>query len=145
LALHSYRTIAQDVNAHKHILQQLHDRLGSIPDDESNTMLNNMIESYDNLSKNIQGRINIAEKHVANHEAYQQTFEKMRDWIHSIVNETSALLDDLAIERETAKSSISLIENGLKQKDKGDQIIEECNQQLNIILEQTSISGKTFK
>lgn len=142
LALHLYRTISHDVNAHKSILQQLQERLGSMPDDESNSMLNSMVESYDKLSEDVEDRINVAEKHVSNHEAYQQTFEKMRDWINTIVNETSALLDDLAIERETAKSSISLIENVLQQKVEGDRVIEDCNQQLNIVLEQTSIPGE---
>ncbi|XP_032455805.1 nesprin-1 isoform X11 [Nasonia vitripennis] len=141
LALHTYRTIAQDVNAHKSILQQLQERWGSLPDDESSSMLNSVIESYDKLSENVEDRINVAEKHVANHEAYQQTFEKTRDWINTIVNETSALLDDLAIERETAKSSINLIENVLQQKEEGDRVIEDCNQQMNIVLEQTSIPG----
>lgn len=141
LALHTYRTIAQDVNAHKSILQQLQERWGSLPDDESSSMLNSVIESYDKLSEDVEDRINVAEKHVANHEAYQQTFEKTRDWINTIVNETSALLDDLAIERETAKSSINLIENVLQQKEEGDRIIEDCNQQQNIVLEQTSIQG----
>lgn len=142
LALQSYRTIAQDVIAHKSVLQQLQERLGSIPDDESNSMLNSVIESYDKLSEDVESRINIAEKHVTNHEAYQQTFDNAQDWINKIVNDTSALLDDLSIERETAKSNISLIENVLQQKEEGDRIIEDCNQQLNIVLEQTSIPGK---
>ena len=141
MALHSYRTIAQDVNAHKIILQQLQERLGSMSDDESNAMLNNVVGTYDKLSEDVEDRINVAEKHVANHEAYQQTFEKTRDWINTIVNETSAILDDLSVERETAKSSIGLIENVLQQKEEGDRIIEDCNQQLNIVLEQTSIPG----
>lgn len=141
LALQSYRTISQDVSAHKNVLKQLQDRLGSMPDEESNSMLNTVIESYDKLSEDVESRINIAEKHVANHEAYQLTFDKAQDWISKIVNETSTLLDDLTIERETAKTNISLIENVLQQKEEGDRIIEDCNQQLNIVLEQTSIPG----
>lgn len=141
LALHSYRTIAQDVRAHKIILEQLHEKLGSDSDDESSNMLAAVIESYDKLSEDVDDRINVTEKHVANHEAYQQTFEKTRDWINTIVNETSILIDDLAIERETAKSSVNLVESVLQQKEEGDRIIDDCNQQLNIVLEQTSIPG----
>lgn len=141
LALHSYRAISQDVALHKNILQQLQERLGNVSDDESNDMLSSIIETYDKLSDDVEGKVNVAEKHVSNHEAYLQTFEKMRDWINAIVNEAAPVIDDLSIERDAAKAKINLIDNILKQKEEGDHLIEDCNQQLNIILEQTSIAG----
>ena len=141
LAFNSYKFISQDVNAHKVILLQLKESLKSMPDDESNCMINNMIESYDKLYEDVEDRAKVTEKHVANHEAYQQTFDNMRDWISTIVNETSVLMNDLTIDRESAKSSINVIESILNQKEEGDHLIEDCNQQLNIILEQTSIPG----
>ncbi|KAL7297367.1 hypothetical protein TKK_0009753 [Trichogramma kaykai] len=141
VALLGYKTVAQDVKAHKSILMQLQERFQSMPDDESNSMINDMIESYDKLSEEVEDRVNVATKYVANHEAYQQTFDSMRDWISTIVNETSAYLDDTTVERETAKSSINFIENILQQREEGDRLIEDCNLQLNIILEQTSLQG----
>lgn len=141
LALHSYRAIAQDVGVHKNILQQLEERLGNAPDDESSDMLSNIIEAYDKLAESVEGKVNVAEKHVANHEAYLQTFDKMRDWINIIVSEATPMLDDLSTERDAAKAKINLVENTLQQKDEGDRLIDDCNQQLNIILEQTSIAG----
>ncbi|XP_008555407.1 muscle-specific protein 300 kDa isoform X6 [Microplitis demolitor] len=141
LALHSYRAIAQDVSAHRNILQQLKDRLSGVSDDEASEMLASIIEGYDKLSSNVEDRIGIAEKHVANHEAYVQTLDRTRDWLNAIVNEAAPLLEDLAIERDSAKSKIAQIENLLQQRGDGDRILEDCNQQLNIILEQTSIAG----
>jgi len=141
LALHLYKTIAQDVGAHRSILQQLQDKLGATPDDEASDMLSSVIEAHDKLSEDVADRINVAEKHVANHEAYFQTFEKTRDWINTIVNETASIAEDLSIDRDIANSKIALIENVLQQKSEGDRIIDDCNQQLNIILEQTSIAG----
>ncbi|XP_029680499.1 nesprin-1 isoform X2 [Formica exsecta] len=141
LALHSYKTIAQDVGAHRNILQQLRDKLGTTPDDEASEMLNSIIEAHEKLSEDVTDRINVAEKHVANHEAYFQTFEKTRDWINTVVNEMASIGEDLSIDRDIAKSKIALIENVLQQKSEGDRIIADCNQQLNIILEQTSIAG----
>ena len=141
LALHSYRAIAQDVGVHKNILQQLQERLGNLSDDESSDMLSNVIDTYDKLSHDVEGKVNVAEKHVANHEAYLQTFEKMRDWINAIVNEASPVIDDLSIERDAAKAKINFLDNILQQKVDGDRLLEDCNQQLNIILEQTSIAG----
>ena len=142
LALHSYRTIAQDVSAHRSILQQLQERLGTVPDDEASEMLSSVIESYEKLSGDVEDRIGIAEKHVSNHEAYVQTFDKTKDWISTIVNEAASLIDaDLSVERDSAKSRISQLDNIIQQKAEGDRILEDCNQQLNIILEQTSIGG----
>lgn len=138
-ALYFYRTIAQDVGAHRGILQQLQERLGTMPDDESVVMLNNIIEGYDKLSEDVEDRISIAETHVSNHEAYLQTFEKMRDWISAIVNDTTT--EDFATERDVAKSKVALVKNVLEQREEGDRTIDDCNQQLNLVLEQTSIPG----
>lgn len=141
LALHLYRTVAQDVTVHKNILQQLQDRLSTAPDDDASEMLGNVIEAYEKLSNEVEGRINIAEKHVSNHEAYLQTFEKTRDWINTVINEGTPIVEDFSVERETAQSKITTIENLLQQKAEGDRILADCNQQLNIVLEQTSMPG----
>ncbi|XP_018338972.1 PREDICTED: nesprin-1 isoform X6 [Trachymyrmex septentrionalis] len=141
LALHLYKAIAQDVGVHRNILEQLQDRLGAAPDDEASEMLNSVIEAHEKLSEDVDDRIGIMEKYVANHEAYLQTFEKTRDWINTMVNEAAPISEDLSIDRDAAKSKIVLIENVLQQKPEGDRIIADCNQQLNIILEQTSIAG----
>jgi len=141
LALHLYKAIAQDVGVHRNILQQLQDRLGATPDDEAAEMLNSVIEAHEKLSEDVEDRINVAEKHVTNHEAYLQTFEKTRDWINTIINEAASVNEDLSMDRDMAKSKIALIENVLQQKTEGDKILADCNQQLNIILEQTSIAG----
>nr|XP_050869210.1 muscle-specific protein 300 kDa [Vespula vulgaris] len=141
LALQSYKAIAQDVNVHKNILQQLQDRLGKTPDDEASEMLSSVVTAYEKLSRNVEDRIRIADKYVSNHESYLQTFEKTRDWINAIINETAPLIEDLPVERDVAKSKTTLINNVLQQKAEGDRILSDCNQQLNIILEQTSIPG----
>ncbi|KAL0110413.1 hypothetical protein PUN28_013801 [Cardiocondyla obscurior] len=141
LALHLYKTIAQDVGVHRNILEQLENKLGIAPDEEASEMLKSVIEAHEKLSEDVDDRIGVMEKYVANHEAYLQTFEKMRDWINTIVNETTPVSEDLSIDRDTAKSKIVLIENILQQKPEGDRIVSDCNQQLNIILEQTSIAG----
>lgn len=142
LALHLYKAIAQDVGVHRNILQQLQDRLGATPDDEAVEMLKSVIEAHEKLSEDVEDRISVAERHVANHEAYLQTFEKARDWINTMVNEAASISEDLAIDRDTGRSKIALIENVLlQQRAEGDKILADCNQQLNIILEQTAIAG----
>ncbi|XP_018395829.1 PREDICTED: nesprin-1 isoform X2 [Cyphomyrmex costatus] len=141
LALHLYKAIAQDVGVHRNILEQLQERLGAAPDEEASEMLNSVIEAHEKLSEDVDDRIGITEKYVANHEAYLQTFEKMRDWINTVINEAAPISEDLSIDRDAAKSKIILIENVLQQKLEGDRNITDCNLQLNIILEQTSIAG----
>ncbi|KZC10894.1 Nesprin-1 [Dufourea novaeangliae] len=141
LALHLYRAVAQDVSVHKNILQQLQERLSTAPDDDASEMLGSVIEAYEKLSNEVEGRINIAEKHVSNHEAYLQTFEKTRDWISTVINEGTPIVEDFSVDRDTAQNKIVSIENLLQQKAEGDRILSDCNQQLNIVLEQTSIPG----
>ncbi|KAF3420921.1 hypothetical protein E2986_09204 [Frieseomelitta varia] len=141
LTLHLYRAVAQDVSVHKNILQQLQDRLSTTPDDDASEMLANVIEAYEKLSNEVEGRINIAEKHVSNHEAYLQTFEKTRDWINTVINEGTPIIEDFSVERDTAQTKITAIENLLQQRAEGDRTLADCNEQLNIVLEQTSLQG----
>ena len=141
LTLHLYRAVAQDVSVHKNILQQLQDRLSTAPDDDASEMLANVIEAYEKLSNEVEGRINIAEKHVSNHEAYLQTFEKTRDWINTVINEGTPIIEDFSVERDTAQAKITAIENLLQQRAEGDRTLADCNEQLNIVLEQTSLQG----
>ncbi|XP_076280585.1 muscle-specific protein 300 kDa [Lasioglossum baleicum] len=141
LALHLYKAVAQDVSVHKNILQQLQERLRTAPDDDASDMLGNVIEAYEKLSNEVEGRINIAEKHVSNHEAYLQTFEKTRDWISTVINEGTPIVEDFSVERDTAQIKIASIENLLQHKTEGERILFDCNQQLNIVLEQTSMPG----
>ncbi|XP_054006700.1 muscle-specific protein 300 kDa isoform X2 [Hylaeus anthracinus] len=140
-ALHLYKAVAQDVTVHKNILQQLQQRLTASPDDEASEMLASVIEAYEKLSSEVEGRINIADKHVSNHEAYLQTFEKTRDWINTAINEGTPIIEDFSVEREMAQNKIASIESLLQQKTEADRILFECNQQLNIVLEQTSLPG----
>ncbi|XP_046474495.1 muscle-specific protein 300 kDa isoform X6 [Neodiprion pinetum] len=142
LELHFFRTIAQDVNVHRNILQQLQDRLPTMSDDDAAEMLKNVIDAYDQLSENVENKISTSEKYVANHESYLQSIEKMRDWINTLVNEASPVTDDLTIDRDTAKAKIALIENILQQKPEGDRIMKEVTDQLNVVLEQTSLQGQ---
>lgn len=141
LTLHLYRAVAQDVSVHKNILQQLQDRLSSAPDDDASEMLGNVIEAHEKLSNDVEGRINIAEKYVSNHEAYLQTFEKTRDWINTVINEGTPIIEDFSVERDTAETKITAIENLLQLKAEGDRTLADCNEQLNIVLEQTSLPG----
>lgn len=141
LMLNFYKTIAQDIGVHRDIMQQLEGRLGASPDDETSEMIGNVIDSYENLSETVKDRISVAEKHVANHEAYLQTFEKTHDWINTIINEATPIIEDFAVERENTESKIAAVTNILQQKAEGDQVLEDCNQQLNIVLEQTALSG----
>ncbi|XP_078048160.1 muscle-specific protein 300 kDa isoform X4 [Augochlora pura] len=141
LALHLHKAVAQDVGVHKNVLQQLQDRLKAAPDDDAGEMLNNVIEAYEKLSNEVDGRIDVAEKHVSNHEAYLQTFEKTRDWIGTVINEGTPIVEDFSVERDTACNKIASIENLLSREAEGARILADCNQQLNIVLEQTSMPG----
>nr|XP_033322974.1 nesprin-1 [Megalopta genalis] len=142
LALHLQKAVAQDVAVHKNVLRQLQDRLKTAPDDEASEMLSNVIEAYEKLENEVDGRIDVAEKHVSNHEAYLQTFEKTRDWIGTVINEGTPIVEDFSVvERETARNKIASIENLLSREAEADRILADCNQQLNIVLEQTSMPG----
>lgn len=146
LALHSLKALAQDVSAHTNILDQLQNRITDVTDDEASDLLKNVIEGYNKLSTNIEDRIGVIEKHVTNHEAYCQTFDRARDWLDAIIKQVAPLVEDLGLERvDTAKYKITQLEDLFERtKNEGTRIFDDCNQQLNIILEQTCITGHSI-
>jgi nesprin-1 len=141
IAMHGYKTLAQDVNTHKNIMKQLQEKLGALSDSEATTKFNNILTSYEMLSKNVEERIVVAERHVFDHEMYLQVLEKSRDWLSTLSAEAAVVTDETALEKESADAKLSIIENLLHHKVEGDQLIETCHKQLQTVLEQTNISG----
>lgn len=141
IAMHNYRTLAQDVNTHKNIMNQLKEKLGALSDSDATTKFNNVLTSYEKLSNNVEERIVVAERHVSDHETYLQALEKSRDWLSTLSAEAAAVTDETALEKEGADAKLAIIENLLHHKEEGDQLIETCHKQLQTVLEQTNISG----
>jgi len=141
VAMHGYRTLAQDVNTHKNIMKQLEEKLGALSDSEATAKFNNILACYEKLSQNVEERIVVAEKHVSDHETYLQALEKSRDWLSTLSAEAAVVTDETALEKEGADSKLAIIENLLHHKEEGDQLIETCHMQLQTVLEQTNISG----
>lgn len=141
IAMHSYRTLAQDVNTHKNIMNQLQEKLGALSDSDATTKFSNILTSYEKLSSDVEERIVVAERHVFDHETYLQALEKSRDWLSTLSAEAAAVTDETALEKEGADARLAIIENLLHHKEEGDQLIETCHKQLQTVLEQTNISG----
>ncbi|KAG7206621.1 hypothetical protein KM043_000301 [Ampulex compressa] len=141
LALQLFRTIGQDVAVHENILRRLREKLGGAPDDEASEMLEGLVEGYERLAADLEERIGVTERHVANHEAYLQSLEGARDWTNALLAEAAPILEEFSAERDTARSRIGLIENVLRQREEAERGLEDCNRQLNMVLEQTSLPG----
>lgn len=141
IAMHGYKTLAQDVNTHKNIMTQLQEKLGALSDSEATTKFNNTLASYETLSKNVEERIILAERHVFDHETYLQALEKTRDWLSTLSAEAAVIIDETTLEKEGADAKLAVIENLLHHRVEGDQLIETCHKQLQTVLEQTNISG----
>ncbi|XP_068085330.1 muscle-specific protein 300 kDa [Anabrus simplex] len=141
MALHGYRTIAQDVNTHRNIMKQLQDKIGTLSDSEATAKFNAVLGSYEKLSKDVDQRIVVAEKHVSDHEAYLQALEKSRDWLSTLNAEAAIVVDDTSMEKEGADVKLAVIEGLLQQKDEGDKLLQNCHTLLQVVLEGTDISG----
>ena len=140
-AMHGYRSLAQDLNTYKNIIKQLQEKLGALSDADATTKFNNVLASYEKLSKTVDERIAIAERHVSDHESYIQALEKSRDWLSTLSAEAAIVTDETSLEKDGADAKLAIIENLLHHKEEGDQIIENCRAQLQTVLEQTNISG----
>lgn len=137
--LHNYKTLSQDVNLHKNILKQLQDKIGNLSDAEAESKLNENLNSYNKLAQEVNGRIELCEEYVANHEAYNQAIEKCHDWLSALTAEAALLVDESSSESPEAK--LTIVENLLSQKEEGDKIIASCKEQLELVVTQTAPSG----
>lgn len=138
--MHTFKAVAQDIISHKNIISQLKAKIEVLSDSEANDKFGEIMSEYDQLSKDSESRITVSEKYVADHEAFLQTMEKMRDWLSTCKAEAS-VVTEAAIEKEGADSKLAVIDNLLQQKEEGDRLIDTCGQQLQVVLEQTDIAG----
>lgn len=140
-ALHTVRALAADTASHGAILRTLEDKTAGLQDADATARLNKILSQYRNLSTTAGQRVAVAEKHVANHEAYLQTLEKACDWLTAFSGEAAAVTDDAALEKDGADEKLSLIKELVAQKPDGDELLEECGKQLEGVLRETAASG----
>ncbi|GLH12194.1 Uncharacterized protein GBIM_16929 [Gryllus bimaculatus] len=140
-AMHTYRLLAQDVNTHKNVMKQLQDKIEALSDSDATAKFNDMLRNYEKLSKNVEERIKTAETHVSDHEAYLKSLEKSHDWLATLAAEASVVLEDTSLEKDGADAKLAVIDDLLHQKEEGDKLIDTCKTLLQIVLEQTDISG----
>ncbi|XP_066158002.1 muscle-specific protein 300 kDa isoform X10 [Euwallacea fornicatus] len=137
--LYNYKTIGQDINLHKNILQQLQEKLLSISDGDSENKLKQNVQVVNQLASDVSKRIELSEDYVSNHESYNQAIEKCHDWLSALTAEAALLVDESS--SEPTESKLTIVENLLAQKDEGDKIIEACRAQLQSVLVQTAPEG----
>lgn len=131
-ALNTYRTLLQDVQSHKTIIDQLNQKMESLP--EAN--VDGLSERYDKLYASTSNLVDVYEKYVTNHENYLNEFEKFRDFFDVL----------LAEENKSAKcdvdNQISIYESIIQQDKAGNEIIAECENLLQPVLAETNDVGK---
>lgn len=141
LALHGYRTLHQDITAHKNMIAQLQEKISSLSDDESNKKLNSMLKEYDELMSSIESKIKQAEIDVLNHEKFLTSLEKFHDWLETLKAEAAPVVFGLDAEKESAIVRLEFLENLLKQKPEGDKMLDECKAHLQEALQGTNSAG----
>lgn len=131
-ALNSYHTLLQDVQSHKTIIDQLNQKMKSLP--ESGT--DGLVERYNQLHGGISSLVDVHEKYVLNHENYLNAFEKFKDFFDVL----------LAEENKSSKcdvdNQIGIYESIIQQDKTGDEMIKECEKLLKPVLAETNNTGK---
>lgn len=135
LVLHGYRAIAQDVSSHHAIFKQLQEKIAIISDSEASSRFDGILKCYGDVTKKIEDRVSVSEKHVADHESYLQALEKSRDLLSTLVAE------EAKSEKDSADAKLAVIENLLQQKDDGDRLLEICDEKIKVVLQQTDKDG----
>lgn len=138
-ALHTYKSLAQDVDVHKNILAQLQDKIGHLNDSDAEDKLDQSLDNYKKLSEDVNKRVDLLEAHVSHHENYNAAIEKFHDWLSALTAEASLLVDDTS--SSNADGKLSVIENILSQKTEGDAMIDSCKQLLDVVLTETAPEG----
>lgn len=137
--LHTYKSLAHDVDLHKNILAQLQDKIGNLDDADAESKLNQSLKDYQDLSQEVNKRVNLAEKYVNHHEAYNASIEKFHDWLRALTAEAAILVDETS--SSEADEKLVVVENLLSQKPDGDKMISECKNNLEIVLKETAPDG----
>ncbi|KAF7272974.1 hypothetical protein GWI33_014281 [Rhynchophorus ferrugineus] len=137
--LHNYKVTAQDINLHKNLLQQLQDKVSNISDTEADNKLKENLQNVTKLVEDVNGRIELWDNYVANHESFNQAIEKCHDWLAALTAEATLLVDGSS--SEPMESKLTIVENLLAQKPEGDKIIESCKAQLESVLLETAPEG----
>lgn len=140
--LQSCRALHQDIASHKTIVTQLHDKMAPLSDEESSEKINAMLREYEDMLKTVEARMQTAEKHVLDHEKFLQSLEKTHDWLETLQTEVSPILASVGIEKEGAELKLDTLENVLRQKQDGDDLLAACKARLEPALEGTDPSGQ---
>lgn len=138
VALHSYKTLAQDINSHQAIFKQLQDKIAVLSDSETTAKFDEIMDKYKNVSKKVEDRVSASEKHVVNHESYIQAEERFRDFMNILMAE------EAKSDKDATDSRLAILEDLLLQKGDGDKLLDVCDKKLKTVVKQTSTSGHSF-
>ncbi|KAF5292004.1 hypothetical protein FQA39_LY14121 [Lamprigera yunnana] len=137
--LHQYKSLAQDVNLHKNILEQLKNKIEQLGDSDGDSGFHDSLEKYKRLSDDVNARVTAFETYTDNHENFNHSIEKCRSWLSTLVAEATSLTYSAFV--ENTESKLVVLENLLANKEEGDKILENCKKQLDAVLLETSPDG----
>ncbi|XP_059468655.1 muscle-specific protein 300 kDa isoform X2 [Neocloeon triangulifer] len=138
--MHVFKSTAQDIDTHSNIFSQMEAKIEALSDNEARDKFDEILAEYKTLAERINRKIGTAEKYVDQHELLQQHFEKIQDWLTSCKAE-AGVVTETAIEKEGADAKLMVVESLIQQKPEGDRLIGICQEQLQVVLQQTEISG----
>lgn len=131
--LSTYRAALQDVLTHKPIIEQLVQKIKSVPYESD---AENLPSRYQNLEESLSKAVNILEKQVSNHEVFLNNFEKLKDFTDVLQSEESKCCSC------DVDGQLAIYENIILQKDVGNAMITECTQNLKPVLSETADTGR---
>lgn len=135
VALHGYRNLAQDINSHQTIFKQLQDKIAVLSDSEASGKFDDIMENYKKVSKKVEDKVAVAEKHVVDHEGFVQSLEKFKDFMNILAGE------EAKSDKDGAEVQLATLEDVLLQKEDGDKLLNACDDRLKIVVQQTAKPG----
>lgn len=139
-ALHSHKTLLQEVVLHKGLLQQLEKKALGLTDKDSLARIKASEKDYDNLLRSIEDKITTTEDYVQNHELFDSAIESFRDDLLALKNNYEEIITD-SVEPKNIAENIKFIQDVLGKKSQTDDKLDQCYQQFNIVLNQTHEKG----
>lgn len=133
-SLNLYRTLLQDVQSHKPIIEQLVNKMELIPYEETTSDV--LLSRYKQLHDRIENYVNILGKYVANHENYFNSFENLKDFL-DVLGAEEIKCNDCCVD-----DKISIYESIIPQINVGNSIVELCEKSLIPVLTETNDVGK---
>ncbi|CAH1803094.1 unnamed protein product, partial [Owenia fusiformis] len=145
MQLQAYKSLQQDISAHKRALDTTSDKVQSILQTSPDPIVTERLEAskrnYDEILASCQGSVGRCNKIVAAHEQYTDLYNNCQDWFKAM-KERVVLCDDITGDKLAIQSRLDRVQDLENVKTEGDAKIENICKSADDVIVDTASRGQ---